>query len=308
MNDTADDYLILIQPNSPAASNEQCGEFYGGSSPDTSLIVFETAESDGCSMSIEDEEMHEDNTCNRSDGSELGYESPDTSLVIFEAEQPPARHSTPDPKRRRVTMPEPDLQQQQSEISILIQSPCCTRRCLAQLSVIEIEETRKQFKERNITEQNQFLLDSFQIMTTKEEKISGRTFTNHMIVGKHVCRNAFIRLLGISDKRYRRISEQFSHGVTKSKRKPVFRDESDKVSTSKAWMTRYFRQIGDHMPHLNQIHLPHFLTKKAVYSRMKDDLQREGIPEFEVLSQSHFYSIWAKCFKNVVIPEVQISL
>ena len=62
------------------------------------------------------------------------------------------------------------------------------------------------------------------------------------------------------------------------------------------------------MPHLNQIHLPHFLTKKAVYSRMKDDLQREGIPEFEVLSQSHFYSIWAKCFKNVVIPEVQISL
>ena len=134
MNDTADNYLILIQRNSPAASNEQCGDFYGGSSPDTSLIVFETAESDGCSMSIEGEEMHEDDICD-SDSSELGYESPDTSLVIFETEQPPARHSTPDPKRRCVTTPEPDLQQQQSEISILIQSPCCTRRCLAQLSV-----------------------------------------------------------------------------------------------------------------------------------------------------------------------------
>ena len=124
--------------------------------------------------------MYEDDTY-VSDGSELGYQSPDTSLVIFETEEPPVRHSTPDPNRRRVTTPEPDLQQYQSEISVLIHSLYCTRRCLAQLSVIEIEETRKQFKERNITEQNQFLLDSFQIMTTKEEIISGRAITNHMI-------------------------------------------------------------------------------------------------------------------------------
>ena len=136
MDDTADDSLIVVQCDSPAASNEewkQCEEFYGG---DTSLIVFETAEIDGCSMNIEGEVMYDDGTYD-SDGSELGYQSPDTSLVIFETEQPPARHSTPDPKRRRVTTPEPDLQHQ-SEISRLIHSPCCTRRCLAQLSVIEI--------------------------------------------------------------------------------------------------------------------------------------------------------------------------
>ena len=157
MNDTAGDSLIIVQRDSPAASNEewkQCEEFYGG---DTSLIVFKTAESDGCSMSIEGEVMYEDDTY-VSDGSELGYQSPDTSLVLFETEEPPARHSTPDPNRRRVTTPEPDLQQHQSEISVLIHSPCCTRQCLAQLSVIEIEETRKQFKERNITEQNQFFV------------------------------------------------------------------------------------------------------------------------------------------------------
>ena len=47
------------------------------------LIVFETAQSDGYSMSIAGEVMYEDETY-VSDGSELGYQSPDTSLVIFE--------------------------------------------------------------------------------------------------------------------------------------------------------------------------------------------------------------------------------
>ena len=87
-------------------------------------------------------------------------------------------------------------------------------------------------------------------------------------------------LFAISDKRY---SELFSSGVTKSKQKSVFRDESEKlVSVSKACMTQYFLQIGDHMPHLNQIHLPHG-TKKAVYDQMKDDLLREGFEFSQVM-------------------------
>lgn len=81
------------------------------------------------------------------------------------------------------------------------------------------DRTRKQFKEKNITEQNQFLLDLFQIMTTKEENISGRAITNHMIVGKRMQKCNFQALWCLS--------QQFSSGVTKSKRKPIFRDESD---------------------------------------------------------------------------------
>ena len=72
-------------------------------------------------------------------------------------------------------------------------------------------------------------------------------------------------------------------------------------------MTWYFQQISDHVPDLNQINLLHLLMKKAVNNRMKDDLPEEGIPESDVLSQSHLNSIWVKCFKNV-IPEVRISL
>ena len=58
------------------------------------------------------------------------------------------------------------------------------------------------------------------------------------------------------------------------------------------------------MPHVEQIHLPHFLTKHDVYERMKRELAEEGIEEEQIISHSYFYTIWQKFFKNVVIPEV----
>lgn len=60
------------------------------------------------------------------------------------------------------------------------------------------------------------------------------------------------------------------------------------------------------MPHVNQIHLPHFLTKGDVFIRMKRDLLEEGLLECEIISQSYFYYTWRKSFKHVVIPEVFI--
>ena len=58
------------------------------------------------------------------------------------------------------------------------------------------------------------------------------------------------------------------------------------------------------MPHVNQTHLPHFLTKSDIYTRMKRDLMEEGLIESEIISQSYFYLTWRKSFKHVVIPEV----
>ena len=71
-------------------------------------------------------------------------------------------------------------------------------------------------------------------------------------------------------------------------------------------MDKFFNQIGEHMPHVNQIHLPHFLTKGDVYNRMKRDLEEEGLLEGSVISLSHFYRTWSSCFKRVVIPEVSL--
>lgn len=65
-----------------------------------------------------------------------------------------------------------------------------------------------------------------------------------------------------------------------------------------------FSHIGHRMPHLQQIHLPHFLTKRDVYNRVCIELNEQGIPHEAVVSQSHFYAMWESYFKHVVIPEV----
>jgi len=37
------------------------------------------------------------------------------------------------------------------------------------------------------------------------------------------------------------------------------------------WSDTYFSHIGDKMPHTQQIHLPYFLSKKAVYEFLVQD-------------------------------------
>ena len=92
--------------------------------------------------------------------------------------------------------------------------------------------------------------------------------------------------------------------MTVIQRKPAFHSETIKVTQAKAWMSQYFNRVGDHMPHVKQIHLPHCLTKKDFYQKMRNELEGQGIPESEIISPSHFYQIWKKFFSHVVIPEV----
>ena len=142
-----------------------------------------------------------------------------------------------------------------NKFSQLLTKSCCTLKCLTHLSLAEMERSQKKFCARTLSEQNQFLLDSFQISRDSlEQELSG------MLEGKHLCCEAFTSVLNISQKRYKSLHDQYKDGVLKYQRKPITRVESTKVSEAKAWMNRFFHQIGDHMPHIQQIHLPHFIT------------------------------------------------
>jgi len=189
-----------------------------------------------------------------------------------------------------------------NQVSLLLATACCNKRCLAHFTVVEAEEVKYRFRSKTIAQQNQFLLDSFLITTSVEDSSPG----NQCIEGKHICSDAFIRLLGISNKRYKRLFTSFSEGVTSIQRKPVVRNETAKATEAKAWMSQYFNRVGDQMPHIKQIHLPHCLTKRDLYKKMKSELESQGIAESEVISPSHFYRIWSKSFSHVVIPEVSI--
>ena len=55
-----------------------------------------------------------------------------------------------------------------------------------------------------------------------------------------------------------------------------------------------------------QTHLPHFLTKRAVYKVMIEEMKDQGLDDTFHISESHFYATWEKNFKSVIIPKVKI--
>ena len=183
-------------------------------------------------------------------------------------------------------------------LSETVVSNCCAKECICSINKSTQDNIQEVFKSKSIIQQNQFLLDSF--------NISSHCGAGHTIEGKAVCKEAFIKILGISRRRYARVYDQYSKGATISIKKKPDREKSTRTSEAKAWMTHFFNGIGDHMPHTQQTHLPHFLTKIDVYNRMKRELRERGISESDIISRSHFYALWECDFKKVVIPEVSM--
>ena len=138
--------------------------------------------------------------------------SPDTLSML----SPPLRFSTP---QRSDT----------SFIHQLLQRHCCSQRCLAHLSAVEVERSRKWFDSRDRTRQNQFLLDSYHISQTGRASNHTRTA---FLEGKQLCKKAYISVLGISSQRFDRLYREFCEGGMHYIRKPTPRNETSKVCPS----------------------------------------------------------------------------
>ena len=118
--------------------------------------------------------------------------------------------------------------QPDDSITMLSQRSCCTQRCLAHLSLVEVERSRKWFDSMpDRSRQNQFLLDSYHISGSASSNTP--TSTVNILEGKQLCKQAYISVLGISTKRYDRLHHQFRDGVMHYSRKPFHRRETSKV-------------------------------------------------------------------------------
>ena len=176
---------------------------------------------------------------------------------------------------------------------------CCEHRCLSYISLYNLQEMRSVFQSKSRRDQRQFILDLL-------SSSGPHTDVQHLrlpLMGRDMCASAFTQVLGTSRRRLREARQLYLSGcfaAPLSQRLPG--KKSEKHSNAVAWMSRYFGMIGDKMPHINQIHLPHFLSKQAVYQLMIQDLAEEGITR--VLSLSHFYAVWEAEFINVTIPKV----
>lgn len=119
--------------------------------------------------------------------------------------------------------------------------------------------------------------------------------------GKNVCLPIWLSVLDLSKSRYYEVRQSFLQGALFVERLSSPTAHQRKSFEAIAWMQQYFSQVGDCMPDRMAIHLPSFLTNASVYSRMKEELEASGQ---QVISQSHFYSLWSTEFPHVSIPKV----
>ena len=94
--------------------------------------------------------------------------------------------------------PNPVSGSSKKKILEVAQPDCCHQCCLLHLTSSEISSTLEYFDSKDVIDQNRFLLDSFRA-TSNQDSI------HHIICGKHVCKDAYIRILQISEKRYNHI-------------------------------------------------------------------------------------------------------
>ena len=177
---------------------------------------------------------------------------------------------------------------QMSSTSQLLSSVCCESRFLTSLSLLEVEGCHKNFESRSNIEQQQFILYAISLTASENDQML-------ILSGKQLCKVAFAKVLGISEKGLRKISKVYLQDATLSQQScQVKKSKSTKHSSALAWMECYFDRIGDKMPHLQQIYLPHFLSRKTVYELMVQDLLDEGLSRQEIISKSIFMQFGEK--------------
>ena len=186
--------------------------------------------------------------------------------------------------------------------------PCCSQQCLQNLTANEVLKLYTQFKVLNAVQQRQWLVDKLNENTCCNTS-SQKDETTYIVTGKAVCKTAWCQVLQISPKRVSLAMKVVKEGQisslehgNKGKKRPTLKTED-----ARAWMEKYFNMLGDHMPHIDQIHLPSWDSQKFVYQRYKDDMLLQGYRSEEVISLRTFYRLWTDEFPKVVIPEVSYS-
>ena len=181
---------------------------------------------------------------------------------------------------------------------------CCKLECFKNITYNDVEKTRKKY----LSLQNHIEKRNFILAYVKDHKSSSRNSSGTVqgekisfhVKGKTVCKQAWLLVHNINDKRFNAIvrdfingSELYQHGNTGKVRKSM------KTSECSAWLNFFVNAIGDQQPDSGKIHLPSCFTKLSLYKKMCEDLDEEVL-----VSQSQFYGIMDRQFGHVLIPKV----
>jgi len=81
---------------------------------------------------------------------------------------------------------------------------------------------------------------------------------------------------------------------------------SEKLKNAKIWMSEYCKMVGDKMPPNDQVHLPSYESRKAVYELYKEEMKAQlGEDSNQIIAMTTFYKMWKTDFSFVKIPKVR---
>ena len=188
---------------------------------------------------------------------------------------------------------------------ILIQKCACGKDCLFKLSGHAVDTARQAIYCLTRNEKRAWLRQKIADNSRIE---NDRLITKFFVGGSEVCQDAFSKVFTVSPRTVKRTIKLVASGAPADHGNKGQRRACRKTDSAIAWMRRYFNLIGDRMPHKNQIHLPSWETRKAYYYRYKADMEAQASEDDNVVCISMFYKLWKRYFKDVVIPEVCLSL
>lgn len=183
----------------------------------------------------------------------------------------------------------------------LDQEKCCReKRCLKDvLSVAQMRKAREVFCQDYPTyvSQREYILNWFD----RNQPTTGEfTFS---ISGFQVCWNAFVKVLGITERRFFELNKDFLNGRRSAEHGSFFTSKAcPQTEAAKSFLQKYFSENCDYMPNSNVWHLTSSSRKVEVYEEFRETMQATGKPS---CSQSLFRRIWNTDFSHVKIPKVR---
>ena len=126
------------------------------------------------------------------------------------------------------------------------------------------------------------------------------SFSGLNIQGWSVCEDCYRSTYGLSiatwNRRKQEVKEgkhDWEHGNTGNEG-----NYTAKGYQSRAWMSKYFCELGDFQPDTGQVHLPP-MDKKDIHGELRQELGDDAV------SLPHFYTIWGEDFEEYTIPPEQ---
>lgn len=118
-------------------------------------------------------------------------------------------------------------------------------------------------RDMNTTNQRTFLLRHFQTSGTTDFKFVDRNHVEH-----DICATAFRQVYGLGKTRFYQVKSEFDGRLTLSEYthgREGRCGEGEKEIDVCAYIDNYLRELGEHMPDVDQVHLPSHVKKDNMY-------------------------------------------